>query len=130
MPRKITLPPPANPLDPEIARAMVTWEIRIPSEEQFEGSLTEEELAEIKDGNTKMLLAMSAAGKVIDWNTDTIVDVFKMVRLVDAELAREKIHRQKKEDAEAEQQLVWKVLKWIGVTVGAGVLSALAQKLF
>lgn len=114
---------PANPLDPEIQREMITQELHVPKE--FKGYVEEGEIADLDKRDRKTILAMSIQSQWIDWLIEAVVQQNTMIQQLDAENARRKIEADKKKP----ERILWMTLRWIGLAVGVGLLSELGKSI-
>lgn len=127
MPRAIRLPEPANPLDPEIAQAMVTTRLRVPPDEHFKAVFTAEDLVNFEARDRRMLEAMSIQSQWTDWVIEALQHVDDNIAQLDAEVARRKIEIAKLKSETQEQTIVWKLIRWGAVILLGGALSALGS---
>lgn len=136
-PRHILLPPPVEPAEPEIQKALIIKaDLNIPGPGAFKGYVSEDDLADIAKRDRKMLLALSIIEQYSDWQTQTIVNLYAHVRVLDRNACtdRRDAAQAKKELAEAlaelaKQKVAKARLKWVGVTFGAGLIAATAKSL-
>ena len=136
-PRHILIPPPVEPAEPEIQKALIIKaDLSVPGPGAFKGYVSEDDLADIAKRDRKMLLALSIIEQYSDWQTQTIVNLYAHVRTLDrnAAIDRRDAVQSKKELAEAmaelaKQKATKAKFKWAGVTFGAGLIAALAKAL-
>lgn len=108
---------------------MIVPELRVPNGDEFEGYIKEADLKEegFQKRDRKILVAMSINDQWSDWQTQTIIDAWNYLRLLDAELARRKIAVAKLEAAEQTRNRWRGWGKAVGITFGAALLAGLGK---
>jgi len=129
MRRSYRIPEPANPLDPEIAQAMVTSRLQVPPDDVFEAQFSEEDLVKFKEADQKLLGLMSIQRQWIDWLISAVQKQDDSIRQVDAEVARRKIDLAKLKSETEEQTIVWRILRWMIPLLVGGALTAIGSLL-
>lgn len=121
-------PEPVNPQEPEIAAALTIRPLRIP--ESFPGYIREGDLKDLAKRDRKVLLAMSILEQWNDWQTEQLEVARQHSIQSEAEIIRLKMKVSALEKTQTHQGWQWKVLIWLGVAFGAGLISALFRFLF
>lgn len=120
------LPDPANPLDPEIASAMVAHEpLVIP--EKFDGYIPKDDLTDFQGRDLKLILALSEQAQWLDCLIDIVERQDKIIRQLNANQARMKIEISKEKSQQQEFKTVWRILRWAVLLIAGGALTALGQ---
>lgn len=129
-PRRLKLPPPSEKVAAEIQRALVIKaDLDVPKADDFKGYVREDEIMDLQKKDRKTALRMSEMEQYCDWQTQVIVDLHAAVRQIDVRVAtaewdRDAAHKalmlKKKGDA---------ILRWLGITFGAGLIAASAKAL-
>lgn len=128
--RRLKLPPPSEKVAAEIQRALIIKvDLDVPKEGDFQGYVREGEIMDLTKPQRKAALRMSELEQYCDWQTQVIVDLHAAVRQLDVRVATAEYERDEARKALARQKIGKAVLKWLGVTLGAGLIAAFARTL-
>lgn len=105
-------------LDPDIEREMTVPPLHLP---KFSPHIKEEDLEDFVERDKKMLLALSLVEQKQDFALEAAVLTNRQLRHVESELIRLR-------KTQSGLSFQGKVLKWTGVTAGAGLLAAMFKK--
>lgn len=112
----------ANPLAPDIAEHMTINPLVIP--DKFEGVIKEAELPDLNKRDQKTVLAMSELGQWMDFLRGIAILQNQQLRELQAETIRRKLDLSKVKDEQTKVGWQRDFLKWLLVTVGAGLIAA------
>jgi hypothetical protein len=118
---------PDERIEEEIARDLTIPLIEV-REDEFEAYIKEKDLADFNERDKKILLAMSVVEQKQNWLIYAIQIANRQMRHVQAETIRQRKASDKKEADEKVNKWQWAVVKWIGMTVGAGLIAAVVKK--
>lgn len=129
--RHYNLPPAVDVRDPEIADAMICkHDLQAPGPEEFKGYIAEDEISDLAKRDRKTILAMSVIEQWNDWQTGAIIETHRLLRQLDAEVAKRKIESAKIKAQQEKQGWVWAIVKWTLTIGAAGFAGALFRWLF
>lgn len=104
--------------EPEVLREMTVAPLRVPD---FSAHVKEKDLTDFDKRDQKMLLTISLMEQKQDFTIAQLVIMNEQVRRQEAEQIR-----QRRQQNDTNWRLV--VVKWVGLTAGAGLLATLFKK--
>ena len=106
-------------IDPAIAREMTVPKLELP---KFSPHIKPEDVDDFGERDKKMLLAFSLVEQKQDFTLDALIVTNRHLRHVESELIR--LRR-----AQGKISFQGAVLKWTGVTAGAGLMAAMFKRI-
>jgi hypothetical protein len=120
---------PEERIEEEVSRELTIPLIEV-REDEFEAYIKERDLADFNERDKKILLAMSVVEQKQNWLIYAIQIANRQMRHLQAETIRQRKVNEKQELQQKLDGWKWGLIKWIGMTLGAGVLASLAKKWF
>lgn len=111
---------PAGQYEPEVLREMTIPEMDIP---EFKPHIKEDDIGDFSNRDKKVLLALSVIEQSLAHGLRWAQIHNRALREMEAELIRARLRQ---------NEINWKfaAMKWFAVTLGAGVIAAVARKIF
>jgi len=119
---------PEEKIEPEVLREMTIPLIVVDEKDDFEAHIKEKDLVDFEERDKKILLAMS----VIEQKQDFLIWAVQMqnrnMRHLEAESIRQRHSAETQEVQQKVDSWKWSLIRWIGATIGAGILASIAKK--
>lgn len=104
--------------------------IEVPNAKDFEGSISEQDIADLPNRDKKTVLAVSRLEQCLNHRGLILQEFNQYLRLLEAESIRARQERNKLKDEQKETKVAYQLLKWAAMTLGAALGSILVQKLW
>jgi hypothetical protein len=120
---------PEERIEEEVSRELTIPLIEV-REDEFEAYIKERDLADFNERDKKILLAMSVVEQKQNWLIYAIQIANRQMRHLQAETIRQRKVNEKQELQQKLDSWKWGLIKWVSMTLGAGLLASLAKKWF
>lgn len=114
----------AQTFEPEVLHKMKVGEIHLPEPDTFKGYIAEEDIADLPKRDKKTVIALSIFEQWLDWALHEHIKTNRHLRNLEAEVIRRGMELQKIRDSHKDFVWQYAVMKWLGLTVGAGLVAA------